>query len=96
MSKRVVDFLEAVEVEHEHGQVDATVASNCDGMLHPLPEQHAVGQIGQRVMLRHMSDFGLRPALLGHIEMCGNPSATGHWLPRHADQPTVGKLVDPA
>ena len=96
MSKRVVDFLEAIEVKHEHGQIKAAIARNCNGMLHPFPEQHAIWQIGQRIVLRHMSDLGLGPALLGNVEMRGHPPAAGHWLPRHTDQPTICKLVDPA
>ncbi|MHC2864890.1 hypothetical protein ACVIYH_005968 [Bradyrhizobium diazoefficiens] len=63
---------------------------------HPLPEQHAIRQIGQRIVLCHMSDLGLGPALLGDVKMRSHPPAAGHWLSRHADQPTIRELVDSA
>ncbi len=91
MSKRVVDLLEAIEIEHEHGQINTAIARNRNGVFHPLPEQHAIWQIGQRIVLRHMSDLGLGPALLGDIEMRGHPPAAGHWLSRHADQPSIAR-----
>ena len=61
-----------------------------------FPKQDAIWQVGQRVMLGHMRDLGLGPALLGDVLVRRHPAAAGHWLPGNADQSTVGELVDPA
>lgn len=96
MSERVVDVLEAIEIEHQHRKARSAAPRTGQCLLHPLLEQHAVRQVGQRVVLRHVGDLGLGTALLGDVAMRRDPAAAVHRLPRHADQPAVSKLVDPA
>ncbi|MGY4255600.1 hypothetical protein ACVI1L_002668 [Bradyrhizobium sp. USDA 4516] len=96
MPERVVDVLEAVEIEHQHRKTRSAAPGTGERALHPFLEQHAIRQIGQRVMLRHIGDLGLGAPLLGDVAMRRHPAAAGHRLPRHADQPAVGELVDPA
>src|SRR5205807_9492064 len=69
MSERVIDLLETVEIEHEHGEVGSSPARDGKVVLQPLLEQQAIWQIGQRVMLGHMGDLDLRAALLGDVEV---------------------------
>ena len=73
MAQRVVDVLEVVEVE----QVDRHHLAALDArerLLEPLVEQHAVGQVGQRVVQRHVRDLGLGAALLGDVLVRGDRS----------------------
>src|SRR5574341_847655 len=61
VSQRVVDFFESIQVEEDHGQlfVDALGLSHRDAEA--VCEQHPVGQAGQKVMRRPVSEFLLRP-----------------------------------
>ena len=66
MPESVVDRLEVVEVEQVHGHhIAAPHAGEC--VLEPLVEQHTVGQIGQRIVQRHVHDLGLGAALVGDV-----------------------------
>ena len=47
VAERVVDVLEAVEVHHGHGELAALALGDRDGLLDPVAEQGAVGQVGQ-------------------------------------------------
>ena len=49
MAEAVVDELEAVEVEEEHGHPRPGSIASLEGVLDPVGEQPAVGQAGQRV-----------------------------------------------
>ena len=62
MAVRIVHVLEVIEIEAEHRQVLAA-ANPGERLLEPSMEQHAVGQIGQRVVQRHVGDlvFGTLP-----------------------------------
>ena len=65
VAERIVDLLEAIEVDdrHRHGALSPAAAPDRGGR--PLAEQGAVGQLGQRVMLGHerISDrFAAEPA----------------------------------
>src|SRR6202022_4363801 len=41
-------------------------------------QQHAIGQIGEGVVVGHIFDLDLGPPLLGNVFMGGNPAAIGH------------------
>src|SRR3546814_6241602 len=45
MAERVVDLLEAVEVEHEQRQSARLAPGGQDALLQPIVEQRAVGQV---------------------------------------------------
>jgi hypothetical protein len=94
MSERVIDFLEAIEIEHEHCQVGAAPARHGKRVLQMFPQQCAIWQVGQRVMVSHVSNSGFRAPLLGNVEMCRYPAATGHWLSSYADQTTIGQFIN--
>ena len=53
MAERIVDALEFVDVDIEHRQLlaGAIRASSC---FEPLVKQRAVGQVGQRIVMRQM------------------------------------------
>ena len=60
--ERVVDALEVIEVEAEHAiwLPRWTRASACSSRS---AQQHAVGQVGERVVVRHVGDLRFSPAL---------------------------------
>ena len=76
MAERVVDALEAVEIEIEHRELVAAADAG-QRLGEPLAEQHAVGQIGQRVVARHMRDLLLGALALGDVVVGGDPAAVG-------------------
>ncbi len=48
---RVVDLLEAVEIDHQHRRPDLRIgAGKAEGRLHAVDEQFAVGQAGEIVV----------------------------------------------
>ena len=57
MAERVVDELEAVDVEHEHGDRAAVAGSECERVVHAVDEQRAVGQARERVVQRPVLDL---------------------------------------
>nr|WP_239002945.1 hypothetical protein [Rhodovastum atsumiense] len=65
MAERVVDFLEAVEVDQADGAAPATTRQR---LVQPLAEQHPVGQAGQRVVVGEMRDMGIGLAALGDVD----------------------------
>ena len=61
MAERVVDVLEVVEVDVEHGRRRAALAHVRDHRLQPLAEEDAVGQAAQRIVQRKVA----QPRLAG-------------------------------
>jgi hypothetical protein len=60
MAERVVDLLEAVEIEQQQRQRIARARRGAQRLRQAVVEQHAVGQAGQRIVHRLMA----QPALL--------------------------------
>ena len=52
VSERVVDAFEVVDVEEDHGQARASLRAPPEPVLDLLAEQRAVGEIGERVVVR--------------------------------------------
>ena len=50
MPKCVVDLLEAVEIQAQHGQTVRHLADANRGLFQSLGQQYAIGQIGERIM----------------------------------------------
>ena len=62
MAQRIVDGLEAIEVEEHHG--DTMLAALClrQRLLQPVMQQGAIGQAGQSVMDRRVTPATVDPA----------------------------------
>src|ERR1700728_3881439 len=93
MSERIVDALELIEVETKHG---ARLAAR-DAMqrgLETLAKEHAIRQVGERIMQRHVGDLRLGAALAGDVGEGVHEAAAGHRLVRYRDRPSVGELLD--
>ena len=91
MAVEIVDALEMVEVDEQHGH-QVAACHQIHRVLHPLPELHAVGQVGQRVMTGEMTDAGFGPPLLGDVLMGRDPAAVGQRVVDHRDHPPVLKF----
>ena len=92
MAERVVHGLEVVEIE----QVDRhhlAAPHAREGVLEPLVQQHAVGQIGERVVQRHVHDLGLGAALVGDVLMRDDVPAVRRLPVADVDDAPVGQLV---
>ena len=73
MAERIVHLLEVVEVEAQHGAGFVSSAAR-DGLAQPVVKQHAVWQLGQRVMMGHVGDFGFNPAPLRGVLQGDQPA----------------------
>lgn len=67
MTDGVVDGLEAVEVDEEHGGAGVARAPSAERLAHPGGEEGAVGQVGERVVLRVVLQLGLEAHAFGDI-----------------------------
>ena len=77
MTERVIDRLEAVEIEHQQGERLAAALRAIERLLHALAEQRAVGKAGQFVMRRHFGDARLGALALGDVGEGAHHAAVG-------------------
>ena len=93
--------LEVVEIDAQHGEACAPLRRRrADHLLHALPQQNAVRQRGQRVVMRHEGDPRLGALALGDVDggdQHRRPAVVGQ-LPqedRHVDHRAVGLAMLP-
>ena len=67
MAERVVDVLEAVEVDQEQPAALAAMGRVAQRLVERLAHHRPVGQAGQRIEAGEPRDFLLGPALLGQV-----------------------------
>ena len=67
VAQGVVDGLEAVQVDEVDGQLITVASAAGQGVGEVLLEEDAVGQLGQRVVVRQPRDLGLGPLALGDV-----------------------------
>jgi hypothetical protein len=91
MAKRIIDALEVIEIEAKDGEAFAALHS-LELVLDPLAQEHAIGQIGQGIMPRHVRDLRFRPLPFRDVLMGRKPSAVGHGLVGNRHDPAVGQL----
>ncbi len=72
MAERIVDLLEAIEVEQQNGERLLQPALPRRGFLDFLNERRAIGEPGQRVMVRQKGDALLGLLALGDVLDDGN------------------------
>lgn len=75
MALRFVDLLEPVQIQAQHRHHLRRAAELLHHAGQPLGKQHAVGQSGQRVVVRHTLDEPIGPAALGNVVVRRNPAA---------------------
>ena len=67
VAQRVVDVLEAVQVDEHHGKGAVVALGNCNRLFHPLVQHDAVGQAGERVAVGQVVDATLVGQGLGQV-----------------------------
>lgn len=87
MAQRVVHRFELVEVKEQQREA-ATLPRVRKRMLELLTEQHAVGQVGERVVMREMNHFRFRRALVGDFLERGKPPLL-HRLVGHLERTAI-------
>jgi hypothetical protein len=90
VAQRVVDSLEAVEVEHQDVEWRSVPGEPGGYALDFILETGAVGQPGQGVVPRQIGDPGLGPLQLGDV-LGGDDAAPGRQ--RVADRPDKAAIV---
>src|SRR5436309_2766070 len=93
MAKRVVDSFEVVEVEIENGKPRATMDPT-QLLVQPLAEHHAIGQVGQCIIMRQMRNALLGALAFGDVLVGGDPSAAGERLVHNTDGSAISCLND--
>ena len=93
VTERVVDLLEAIEIEAMHRKSFARTQAR-ERLLQSLAHQHAIGQIGEPVVAREVLDLRLRLAPLGDVLVRTDPAAAGHRHVRRRDGAAVVHLLD--
>ena len=74
VAEAVVDRLEVVEVDEQHGEAAIVARAARGGVLDPVAEQRLVGQPGERVVERLVRELLLEPAVLGHVAEAPHPA----------------------
>ena len=68
MAERVIDQLEVIEVYAQGADEVAGATTLRQGVGHALAEQHAIGQVGKSVVVRHVRDTRLGLLALGDVD----------------------------
>src|SRR6266567_2033970 len=67
VAQAVVDELEIVEVEEDHGDIGVAASSGVHRNLEPVVEEHAIGQAGERVVERLVGKAVFQLLALGDV-----------------------------
>ena len=67
MAQAVVHVLEPIQIEEQHGQAMAMAAGQGNRLGEPVVEQHAVGQVGQKVVLGQIDGPQRHRPHLAHV-----------------------------
>ena len=91
MAERIVHALEVVEIDEVNRQ-HLVPPDARQSLLEALVEQHAVGQVRQRIVQRHVHDLGFRAALRRDVLVREDPPAVRHLPLGYVDDAAVGEL----
>src|SRR3546814_12273116 len=83
MAKRIVDVLEAIQVEKQDGHAAVLTARTHDGMSQPLGQQGPIGEAGEVVVIGEVAQLLLETLGVGDVaqyrnEMTAPVRALGH------------------
>ena len=77
MAVRIIHVLEAIKIETEYGDV-LSLPGPCQQLPQLFVKLRSVGQIGQRIVVRHIGNFRLCFSLLGNVLVGCDPTAGSH------------------
>ncbi len=96
MTEGVVDELEVVEVDEQHGDASRVALQIVQGMTEPVDEGQAIGGAGQGVVQGLMGEHSLGRFQLGQVprgsDHAGHGPVQGH-VGHHAHMPPAGNPV---
>ena len=93
VAERVVDRLELVEVDAQEREPVAVTAQPHQRLVEPLVQQHAVGEVGERVMPCHVGDARLVALAVGDVGVGRDHAALGEGSCVDLDHRAVGALA---
>ena len=93
MAQRVVHRLEVIEIEAKRGN-RTTALHAAQRFLHCTAEADAVGQTGERIVVRQERDLGLRAPALRDVLMRGNRRAIRQGAVGYGNDLAVAQLID--
>ena len=67
MSERVVDLLEAIEIDVEKRDLVLLLAAARDRFAQTIDEEAAIPEPRQAVVMRQLNEMALAPLLFGHV-----------------------------
>ena len=82
--ERVIDVLEAIEIDEMHGDAAALQRKDGKRLLQFFDQLGAIGQAGQRIVMRHVGDLRLGFLPFGDVLEGRDPAASRHRLVDHA------------
>jgi hypothetical protein len=91
VAERIVNTLKLIKVEAQHRETLATLDA-LDLVVELLQQEHAIGQLGQRVMARHMRDSVFGTLTLCHVFMGGEPATARNRLVDDRNSPPIGQI----
>ncbi len=92
--QRVVDLLEAGKVDKDHDERAVLRAGALEARRHPLAQEHAIGQVRQRIVTRHVRHLRLDAPQLRDVLVRGHPPSMHHRLVHDGDDAAIGELLD--
>ena len=72
VAEGVVDLLEVIEVDEDHAGMRLVARGHRDRLLQTVHQQHPVGQVGERIEMRHVPDLVLGGPAGGDIHKGGD------------------------
>jgi len=95
VAERIVDVLEPVEIEHEHGEfVGRDVVALPDRSLQHFGEEAAVRQPGQKIVLCEIGDLLLAARPIRDVLMRRQPAAIRHHMAADRHDPAIGEFLN--
>jgi hypothetical protein len=94
MAVRVIDLLETVQIEIKQGK--RRTASCAGGQaLQMFPHLQTIRQIGQSIVLCHISNTLFIIMLFRNIFVDAQPTAVRHWAMGDGKQPSIRQFLEP-
>ena len=93
--ERIVDLLEAVDLEQQHDEEASLQRVAGKHLLHTLAQLHPVRQIGERIVARHVRQLRFDAPQARDVIVRRHPSAALQGLVRDGDDAAVAQLVQP-
>ncbi len=94
MAERVVDLLELIEIDEQHGAGLARMPRGSQRLVDLVAKVSPVRQAGERVVARHVADLGLGVLALGDVLDQHDRAAVFHRLEGEREIASVQRVDD--